>query len=108
MDLNFEKLDFFLNENILKVEKILGNFIESVNMIINSRDFLNLQISVKKDDYNEKINTDILNYLINDAKYQCDKSIKNNRIIHILIDKYLIDKNHFLDYQLIKSVKISL
>ena len=97
MDLNFEKLNFFLSENILKVEKILGNFIESVNMIINSRDFLNLQISIKKEDYNEKINTDILNYLINDAKYQCDKSIKNKRIIHILIDKYLIDNNHFLD-----------
>ena len=33
--LNFEKLDFFLEENILKVEKILGSFIESVNIIIN-------------------------------------------------------------------------
>ena len=105
MDLNFEKLDFFLNENILKVEKILGNFIESVNMIINSRDFLNLQISVKKDDYNDKINTDIINYLINDARYQCDKSIKNNRIIHILIDKYLIDKNHFLDLPINQKCK---
>ena len=106
LDLNFEKLDFFLNENILKVEKILGNFIESVNMIINSRDFLNLQISVKIDDYNDKINTDIINYLINDAKYQCDKSIKNNRIIHILIDKYLIDKNHFLDLPINQNVKL--
>lgn len=95
--LNFEKLDFFLEENILKVEKILGSFIESVNIIINSRDFFNLQISVKKNDYNEKINTHILNYLIKDAKNQCEKTIKNMRIIHILIDKYLIDENHFLD-----------
>ena len=105
MDLSFKKLDFFLNENILRIEKILGNFIETVNMIINSRDFLNLQISVKKDDYNEKINTDILNYLINDAKYQCDKSIKNKRIVHILIDKYLIDKNHFLDLPINQKCK---
>ena len=94
---NFEKLDFFLNENIIKVEKILSRFIESINVIINSKEFFNLQISIKKNDYNEKINTDILNYLIKDAKYQCEKTIKNMRIIHILIDKYLIDKTHFLE-----------
>ncbi len=97
IDLNFEKLDLFLNENILKVEKILGSFIKSVNIIIDSRDFFNLQISVKKNDYNKKINTDILNYLIKDAKYQCEKTIKNMRIIHILIDNYFIDGNNFLD-----------
>ena len=32
---NFEKLDFFLNENVIKVEKILSRFIESLNIIIN-------------------------------------------------------------------------
>ena len=105
LDLNFEKLDFFLNENILKVEKILGSFIETVNIIINSRDFFNLQISVKKNDYNEKINNDILNYLIKDAKYQCEKTIKDMRIIHILIDNYLIDKNYFLDLPINQKCK---
>ena len=45
---NFEKLDFFLNENVIKVEKILSRFIESLNIIINSKEFFNLQISVKK------------------------------------------------------------
>ena len=29
--LNFNKLDFFLNENIFKIEKILGNFVEKMN-----------------------------------------------------------------------------
>ena len=105
LDLNFEKLDFFLNENILKVEKILGSFIETVNIIINSRDFFNLQISVKKNDYNEKISNDILNYLIKDAKYQCEKTIKDMRIIHILIDNYLIDKNYFLDLPISQKCK---
>ncbi len=105
LDLNFEKLDFFLNENILKVEKILGSFIETVNIIINSRDFFNLQISVKKNDYNEKISNDILNYLIKDAKYQCEKTIKDMRIIHILIDNYLIDKNYFLDLPINQKCK---
>ena len=50
--LNFNKLESFLNENIFKVEKILGNFVEKMNIIIETTDFFNLQISMKKDNHN--------------------------------------------------------
>ena len=97
IQLNFDKLDSFLNENIFKIEKILGNFIEKINVIIETRDFFNLQISMKKHNHNENINSNIILYLIKSAKYQCEKTIQNMRIIHILIDNYLIDNNHFAD-----------
>ena len=74
--LNFDKLDSFLNENVLKIEKILGNFIEKMNIIIETTDFFNLQISMKKHNYNENINSSIILYLIKSAKYQCEKTIK--------------------------------
>ena len=90
-DLNFDELDFFLNKNVFKVEKMLGNFIEKINVIIETRKFFNLQISIKKSDYNETINSDIILYLIKDAKYQCEKTIQNMQIIHVLIDSYLVD-----------------
>ena len=93
--LNFNKLYLFLNDNIFKVEKILGNFIEKINVIIETRDFFNLQISMKKYDYNKNIDIDIILYLIKSAKYQCEKTIQNMRIIHILIDNYFIDNVHF-------------
>ena len=32
--LNFDQLESFLNENIFKIEKILENFIEKINIII--------------------------------------------------------------------------
>tara|TARA_B100000989_G_scaffold294608_1_gene274016 strand:+ start:701 stop:1405 length:705 start_codon:yes stop_codon:yes gene_type:complete len=95
--LNFNKLDSFLNENIFKVEKILGNFVEKINIILETSDFLNLQISMKKHNHNENINSSIILYLIKSAKYQCEKTIQNMRIIHILIDNYLIDNNHFAE-----------
>ncbi len=95
--LSFNKLESFLNENIFKVEKIIGNFIEKINIIIDTSDFFNLQISMKKDSHNENINSSIILYLIKSAKYQCEKTIQNMRIIHILIDNYLIDNNHFVD-----------
>jgi hypothetical protein len=36
-----------------------------------------------------------LNYLLNDAKNQCKKSMQEKKIIHMLIDNYLIDNKHF-------------
>ena len=103
--LNFDRLNFFLNENVFKVEKILGNFIEKINIVLETRDFLNLQISMKKHDYNEKINSSIILYLIKSARNQCEKTIQNNRIIHILIDSYLIDGVHFKELPLNQKCK---
>ena len=103
--LNFDKLDFFLNENIFKIEKILGNFVEKMNIIIETTDFFNLQISMKKHNYNENINSSTILYLIKSAKYQCENTIKNMRIIHILIDNYLIDNVNFTELPLNQKCK---
>ena len=103
--LNFDKLTFFLNENIFKVEKILGSFIEKINIIVETKDFLNLQISIKKYDYNENINSDVILYLIKSARSQCEKTIKNRKIIHILIDNYYIDDTHFAKLPLNQKCK---
>ncbi len=98
--LNFNNLDFFLSENIFKIEKILGSFIEKMNVIIETTDFFNLQISMKKHNHNGNINSSIILYLIKSAKYQCEKTIENMRIIHILIDNYLIDNVNFTELPL--------
>ena len=103
--LNFDKLTFFLNENIFKVEKILGSFIEKINIIVETKDFLNLQISIKEYDYNENINSNVILYLIKSARSQCEKTIKNRKIIHILIDNYYIDDTHFAKLPLNQKCK---
>ena len=103
--LNFNKLDSFLNENIFKIEKILGNFVEKMNIIIETTEFFNLQISMKKNNYNGNINSSIILYLIKSAKYQCEKTIQNMRIIHILIDNYLIDNVNFTELPLNQKCK---
>tara|TARA_B100001989_G_scaffold127789_1_gene90295 strand:+ start:179 stop:883 length:705 start_codon:yes stop_codon:yes gene_type:complete len=103
--LNFNELDSFLNRNIFKIEKILGNFVEKMNVIIETTDFFNLQISMKKHNYNGNINSGIILYLIKSAKYQCENTIKNMRIIHILIDNYLIDNVNFTELPLNQKCK---
>ncbi len=96
-EIDFKKLDKFLNENIFKIEKNLGDFVKNISIGIFSENIFNLQISVKKNNHNNKIDDTALIYLLNEAKDQCEKSIQNNKIIHILIDSYRVDKKFFFE-----------
>ena len=44
--LNLEKLDEFLEKNIYNIEKVLGNFIEDINIIFDSQELFNVNISM--------------------------------------------------------------
>ena len=89
-ELNFKKIDEFLNENIFKAEKILDSFIQNIYIAIMSEDLSTFQISVKKNNHNRIIDESSLIYLLNDARDECKNSIINKKIIHIIINNYLI------------------
>ena len=91
------KLDNFLNNNIFKVEKILDDFIKNINVLIETKDLFTVNISVKKNNHNKIIDIDSIIYLLNDAKNLCDKTIQGKKIIHILIDSYLVDNKKYYD-----------
>ena len=96
-EIDYEKLDNFLNENIFKVEKILDNFVKHINIIIETKDLFTVNISVKKNNHNKIIDPNTITYLLNDAKNQCDKTIEDKKIIHVLIDSYLVDNKIYYD-----------
>ena len=92
---DFEKIDKFFNENIFKIERNLDSFIQKINIAVFSEDIFKVKISVKKNNHNKIINNSSLIYLLNEAKDDCKESIKDKRIIHILIDNYLIDNKFY-------------
>ena len=47
-NLNIEALSFFLEDNIFKIEKLAGQFIKNIYLIIENKKILNLNISFKK------------------------------------------------------------
>tara|TARA_Y100000768_G_C23877423_1_gene633475 strand:- start:42 stop:743 length:702 start_codon:yes stop_codon:yes gene_type:complete len=96
-DLNFDRLDQFLNDNIFKIEKILNNFVENINLIIDSQKFFSVKISVKKNNYGELITSKSLSYILNDARDYCSNTLENKRIIHVIIDDYFIDNKKYSD-----------
>ncbi|MBD1174963.1 hypothetical protein IDH32_06310 [Pelagibacterales bacterium SAG-MED01] len=94
-DINFSKLKDFLEENIFKIEKVLGNFIKDIILIIDFDIFFKVQISVKKNNTTNKANSNDLNYLLNETKDLCKETMNGKKIVHMLIDNYQIDNKNY-------------
>ena len=55
-----EKIDFnllseFLENNIFKIEKLAGNFVNNINVVIENKSILTSNISIKKKNYTGEI-----------------------------------------------------
>ena len=94
-ELDFEKLNEFLEENIFKVEKVLKNFIKKIYIILDSEDFFSVQLSIKKNNDRNYIDTKTLIHPLNDLKNSFKSSFNDKKIIHILIENYLIDNKEY-------------
>ena len=90
-DSNLKKLDYFLAKNILKIEKILKNFVKDVYIILDDKEFLPIEISIKKDHNGNSISQENLINPLNVLKNLCQFSYKDKKIIHMLIENYQID-----------------
>ena len=95
-NLDLELLNQFLSENIFKIEKNINGFIKNINLIIENN-FLEIKISIKKDNYDKIMDKKILNYSLGDAKRQVKENYKNHEIIHLLVEKYFINDQTY-DY----------
>lgn len=93
-EINFEKLDYFLNENIFKIEKKLKNFIKKVSLIIDLDVFFPIEISVKNN-YEDIVNFRALHHLLYEAKDFCKKTLAEKKIVHMLITNYLVDNKSY-------------
>ena len=85
-DLNY--LSKFLDRNIYRIEKLVGNFIKDITLIIENDKILNVDIGIKKKDYTQFLNQ---NYLKNDlieVKDLFKASYQHQVIMHMLIINY--------------------
>ena len=91
-----EKLDFnllneFLENNIFKIEKLAGNFINNINIVIENKSILKSSISIKKKNYTGEINSIILEGMLTDVKDLFKENYNQYKLIHMIIEKYIID-----------------
>ena len=91
-----EKLDFnllneFLENNIFKIEKLAGNFINNINIVIENKSILISNISIKKKNYTGEITSVTLESMLTDVKDLFKENYNQHKLIHMIIDKYIID-----------------
>tara|TARA_B100000214_G_scaffold124933_1_gene88713 strand:+ start:164 stop:868 length:705 start_codon:yes stop_codon:yes gene_type:complete len=94
-EFKFRKMDEFLDSNILKIEKKLDSFIKDIYVILDSREFHSIKLSIKKDNNGNLINSEALIHPLSDLKNLCQSNLFNKKIIHFFIEKYVIDNKFY-------------
>jgi len=89
--IDYNQLDSFLDKNIFNIEKLIGNFLRSIVLIIENNRVLNFSIGIKKKNYGEKINQNYLEGSLIELKDLFKENYQNNKIMHFIVNKYLID-----------------
>ena len=90
-ELNFEKLEKLLEESILEIEKSTREFVKDIYLMVETPRSKSIKLSVMKNNEGNKVTTQDAMYLIQDAKQQLLKSNLNIGIIHIIVEKYVLD-----------------
>ena len=92
--LNFHNLDNltkFLDENIFKIEKLVKNFIKNIILIIENDDNLQINISIKKKNYESFINQKYLENNLIELKDLFKENYQDQSLMHMLIINYIIN-----------------
>ncbi len=94
--INYSHLKQFLDDNIFRIEKLVGKFIENIFIIIDDNKILNIQIGIKQKNYQPSKSKVYLQSSITNAKDLFNENYPEEKIMHILIKNYLVDgKNYF-------------
>lgn len=92
-------LNDFLNNNIFKIEKLINKFVKNIFLIIENKNILKLDIGIKKKIYNSFLNENDLINSITEVKDLFKESYQDEKIMHIIVNKYIINDNIFKTFQ---------
>ena len=87
--IEFTELINFLDINIYKIEKLIGNFVKNIFLIIDNKNNLVINLGNKKRLEN-KINKESLKNTLIKLKNLINENYKNQTIMHILINNQLV------------------
>ncbi len=90
-DINFDELIKFLDNNIFKIEKLIGKFIENIFLIIEDTKELQVEVGIKKKNNDNVTNQKNLNQALVEAKDLFTENFQDYQIIHMIICKFIIN-----------------
>ncbi len=90
-NLNFKIILNLLRANIRKLEKSLGSFLNQGNISIHSKTNQNIFFCIKTIFDKKKLDNGIIANLVQSGIQYFNNYEKNLRIVHVIINKYIID-----------------
>ena len=91
-------LNSFLEKNIFKIEKLVGNFLKSIVVIIENKQIFNVSIGIKKKNYGEKISKNFLKSSLAELKDLFKENFQNKKIMHFTVNRCLIDGVNYTSF----------
>ena len=92
---SFEVLVKFLENNIFELEKKFDYYIKDINLVIDSKEFITIDVSsiYNFDNIENKVEGSLSN--LSNIKENVLKSMNDYDLIHMIINKFIIDKKEY-------------
>ena len=99
-NLKIKEFNIFESKEIIyqliqKLEKKFGTHLDNATLMIDTPDLFSIDISIKKKFDKKKINTNDISHLILESKLLIQKNYSSKKLLHIIIQKYIIDENEY-------------
>ena len=101
---NFNLKNFDINSSteiikdiIKSAEKKVDKHINNINLMIDTPDMFSIDIAIKKNFDSEKNLQNDIKSLLNEAKSLIQKNYHNQKIIHMIVKKFIIDDGEFFE-----------
>ena len=98
-EIDSEILNNFLEENIFKIEKIKGNFINNICLIIENGKTKNISLGIKKKNFKKNLDKNYIEKLITDAKDIFTENYFDEKILHIIMNGLIVDGNSLSSFE---------
>ena len=88
-EINLDDLSYlskFLDENIYRIEKLLGNFIKDITLIIENDKILNTDIGIKKRNSKQLLNQNNIKNYLTELKDSFKENYQDQVIMHMIIN----------------------
>ena len=96
---DFDILKKFLDNNIFEIEKLSGKFVKNIFLIIEYKKILNLEIGIKKKNYNVFVTKEYIENSLIEAKDLFRENYPHQEIMHMVINKYFINHKTYLSFE---------
>ena len=88
---DYKNLDSKIDKIIVNIERDTKEYLDSINLMIDSPEMLSINLSLSKKFDKSKLKKEDIQFLIKDAKQQILRNYSEQSIIHIIIKNYKIN-----------------